>query len=303
MRHGGAARGGWPARATATIERPELRRPPSGFAPAMVLEAVRVEAGARLASPREVSLVFHCPCRVAFPGAAGIEPADIEAATLVASFRVGPEGSQRRWHLDGADLTLVQGAETVQIETLRVSGVHRDTAAEPIQTVSLALAGVRLGPGAEVPFGRVIRTVSGEVAVSGTVPPGADAEASLRAWREEAGQIELRRLAIAWGPLALSAGATLALDGALQPMGSGTIRIANWRPALEAVGNAGLIDRQALAIVRLALTAVSRPAPGGGSEVELPVALEDRTLTAARIPIARLPEIRWPRGPYALGRR
>jgi hypothetical protein len=54
--------------------------------------------------------------------------------------------------------------------------------------------------------------------------------------------------------------------------------------------------------VRLALTAVSRPAPDGGSMVELPVALEQRTLTAARIPIARLPEIAWPRGPHALGR-
>jgi hypothetical protein len=35
--------------------------------------------------------------------------------------------------------------------------------------------------------------------------------------------------------------------------------------------------------------------------VELPVALEERTLTAAHIPIARLPEIAWPRGPSRLG--
>ncbi len=301
LRHDGLVRGGWPLRAGATIARPELHRPAAGLLPAMTLAAEQAEAGVQLVSPRDATVTFRCPCRVTFPGAPGAAPADVEAGALVLSFRVEPGAPPRRWQLEGEDITVVQAADSVQFASLRLTGERDEAAPTPRQTVAFTLAGVRLGPAAEVPFGRVIRTATGEVVVAGALPPGSDTEAALRAWREDDGRIELRRLAIAWGPLALSAGATLALDRALQPMGAGTIRIANWRPALDAVGNAGLIDRQALVLVRLALTAVARPAPGGGSMVELPVALEQRTLTAARIPITRLPEIAWPRGPYRLG--
>jgi hypothetical protein len=301
VHHDGLARGGWPWRAGVTIVRPELHRPATGFLPAMTLAAVGAEAGVQLASPREATVTLRCPCRVTFPARPGAAPADIEAGALVLSFRVEPGASPRRWQLDGEEVTIVQAGEAVQVASLRLTGERDEAARSPRQIVAVTLGGVRLGPAAEVPFGRVIRTATGEAVVSGALPPGPDTEASLRAWRADDGRIELRRVAIAWGPLALSAGATLALDHALQPMGAGTIRIANWRPALDAVGHAGLIDRQALALVRLALTAVARPAPGGGSMVELPVALEQRTLTAARIPIARLPEIAWPRGPSRLG--
>lgn len=301
LHHGGLARGGWPLRAGVTIARPELHRPATGLLPAVTLAAVSAEAGVQLASPRDATATFRCPCRIAFPGTPGAAPADIEAGALMLSFRVETDAPPRRWQLDGEDVTIAQAGEAVQIASLRLTGERDEAARSPRQIVAFAFGGVRLGPAAEAPFGRVIRTATGEAVVSGALPPGPDTEAALRAWRADDGRIELRRLAIAWGPLALSAGATLALDRALQPMGAGTIRIANWRPALEAVGNAGLIDRQALALVRLALTAVARPAPGGGSMVELPVALEERTLTAARIPIARLPEIAWPRGPYRLG--
>jgi hypothetical protein len=302
VHHDGLARGGWPLRAGVAIARPQLHRPATGILPAMTLAAVSAEAGVQLAAPRAATVTFRCPCRVDFAGTPGATQADIEAGTLVLSFRVESGRPPRRWQLDGEDVTVVQAGEAVQVASLRLLGEREEAPPGARQTVAFTLAGVRLGPAAEVPFGRVIRSATGEVVVSGVLPPGPDTEAALRAWRADDGRIELRRLAIAWGPLALSAGATLALDRALQPMGVGTIRIANWRAALEAVGNAGLIDRQALALVRLALTAVARPAPGGGSTVELPIALEERTLTAARIPIARLPEIAWPRGPSRFGR-
>lgn len=301
VRHDGLVRGGWPLRAGVTIARPEFSRPAAGLVPALTLTAMQAEAGVRLASPREATATVQCPCRLAFPGTQGAAPADIDAGALVLSFRVEPGAPPRRWRLDGENLTIVQAGEAVEVASLRLAG-EREEAARARQSVAFALAGLRLGPAAEVPFGRLIRTATGELVVSGALPPGSDTEAALRAWRADDGRIELRGLALAWGPLALSAGATLALDRALQPMGAGTIRVANWRPALEAVGSAGLLDRQALALVRLALTAVSRPAPGGGSMVELPLVLEERTLTAARIPVARLPEIAWPRGPSTFGR-
>jgi hypothetical protein len=304
LHHAGAARGGWPMRVAITLERPVLSRPAVGFAPATTIEAVGAVASAPLVSPREVTVQFTCPCRVAFPDAPGMAPTTVEASSLVLSFRAEDSAPPREWHLAGEEMTIVQGADAVRLRGARMTGRRSDAMTGPRHIIAVALEGVQLGAGAEQPFGREIRSASGELAVFGEMPAGPDPETSLRAWRDDRGQIELRRLSLAWGPLALSAGLTLALDGALQPIGAGTIRIANWRPALEAVAAAGLIDRQATALVRLALTAVSRPAPGGGPPVvEVPVSLEDRTLSAARFPIARLPEIRWSRGAYSLGSR
>lgn len=303
VRHHGLERGGWPWGARVAMARPELHRPASGLAPAMMLSAARAEARLALAAPRDATVTFHCPCRLGFPASPGAAPADIAAGALVLSFRVEPGAPPRSWRLDGEQITIVQAGESVQVQSLRVTG-ERDAVTGPRQTIAVALSGVRLGPGAEQPFGRVIRTASAEVTVSGALPPDPDPERALRAWRDQDGQVALRGLSIAWGPLALSAAATVALDPALQPRGVGTVRLANWQPALQAVGEAGLIDRQALALVRIALAALARPAQGGGSVVELPLTLEGRTLSAARIPIAALPEIRWSQhGPAVPGAR
>lgn len=303
LHHAGLARGGWPMRVAVTIERPVLSRPAVGFAPATTIEAVRAVAGAPLVSPRDVTVQLSCPCEVSFPEGSGLAPVKIEAAALVLTFRIEDDAPPGEWQLAGEEMAIGQGADLVRFRGARMTG-QRGDAAGPRQVVDVALEGVQLGAGAGVPFGREIRSASGELAVFGEMPPGPDPETSLRAWRDNRGQLQLRRLALAWGPLALSAGLTLALDRDLQPVGAGTIRVANWGPALDAAASAGLIDARAMALVRLALTAVSRPAPGGGPPVvEVPVTLEDRTLSAARFPIWRLPEIRWPRGTYSLGRR
>ena len=231
VRHDGLVRGGWPLRAGVTIAQPEFHRPATGVLPAMTLAAVSAEAGVHLTAPRDATVTLRCPCRVAFPDTQGSAPADIEAGALVLSVRVESGAPPRRWQLDGEDVAIVQAGEAVQLASLRLTGERDEAAPSPRQTVAFTLGGLRLGPAAEVPFGRVIRTATGEVVVAGALPPGPDTEAALRAWRADDGRIELRRLAIAWGPLALSAGATLALDRALQPMGAGTIRVANWRPA------------------------------------------------------------------------
>lgn len=301
-RHAGLARGGWPLHAAVTVERPEIRRPAEALAPAMTLTAVQAVAEAPLWSPRDVRVALTCPCRIAFPDTPVVAPIEVEATSLVASFRVEPGAPPPEWHMEGAGLAVAQGAEPVRIGAARISGRRATEQAGAREAVTFALDSVMLGAGAAAPFGREVRTVSGELAMFGTVPPGPDPEANLRAWRDDRGQIELRRLALAWGPLALSAGLTLALDRELQPTGVGTIRLANWRAALDAVAAAGLIDRQSTAIASLALSAASRTPPGGGPPVvEVPLALEDRVLTASRIPIARVPEIRWPRAPHRLG--
>jgi hypothetical protein len=78
-------------------------------------------------------------------------------------------------------------------------------------------------------------------------------------------------------------------------MGAGTLRLTGAAEALEALSEAGLVGRRAAGTARAVLPLLSRPnAETGVPEIEVPVTLEDRTLTFARIPVLRLAPLRWP---------
>jgi hypothetical protein len=131
----------------------------------------------------------------------------------------------------------------------------------------------------------------------GVLPAAGSPARALAAWRDADGALALDSLALTWGPLTLQAAATMTLDAALQPAGSATARLAGFGPTLDRLVASGLVGRGQAAIARIALTAASRPAEGGERVVEIPLQLEDRLLTAARMPLVRLPPIIWPNEP------
>ena len=150
-------------------------------------------------------------------------------------------------------------------------------------------------PAGAAAFGRRIAALGADLALTGPVPPGRHPAARAEVWRDGGGTAELRALTLRWGPVGATAAATLALDEALQPMGAGTVRLSGAVPALDALAEAGLINRRAAATARAIIPLLSRaPAGGGPAELEVPLTLEDRTLSIARIAVARLTPVVWP---------
>lgn len=294
LSHRGLGLSGWPGPVVRPVEAPRLTRPPDTLVPGVVLQAERAEARVSLLSPREVRVSLVCPCRLEATDRPGASAVMVDAERLWLELWFEGDGSPPRWRLEGRDLALVAGGMPVGVAVVRVEGERRE-AAEPWLTLLFALEGVRL-PAAATPFGPVIRSLAGELALSGRIEPTLPAEAALRRWRDSEGLIELRRLSLAWGPVAASAGLSLTLDRALQPTGAGTLRLANWRATIDALQSSGALSRQAAALARLGLGAVARPPPGGGaSVVDVPLALENRTLSAAMIPLLEVPPVAWPR--------
>lgn len=285
LHHAGIARGGWPWRARVDIAAPVLRHPLAEPAPAGTLAARTATAEVALAAPRTARIALACPCRLALPDLPQVAPVTVTAERLVLTVALDREGA---WRLDGTRLVLAQGAVLAELAALEA---HGGPDAAPGYTLAVSLAGLVLGAGAG-PFGREVRRAAGELVLVGDLP--AVEAGALAAWRDGGGRLELRRLALAWGPLALSAAATLGLDGELQPMGAGTLRLAEWRAALEAATAAGLIEPRAAALLRFGLAAATRPAPGGGTMAEVPLRLRDRTLSVGPVPLARLPVVHWP---------
>ncbi|WP_139323401.1 DUF2125 domain-containing protein, partial [Roseomonas sp. TAS13] len=120
-------------------------------------------------------------------------------------------------------------------------------------------------------------------------------------WRDAGGVLELRDVTLRWGPAAASAAATLALDEALQPMGAGTVRLVGAQEALSMLGAGGVIDARTAETASRMAALLARPGgEGEPPQIELPLTLQDRRLSLARLPVLRLPELVWPVPP---GRR
>lgn len=145
------------------------------------------------------------------------------------------------------------------------------------------------------PPGPRIATAAFDAALTGPLPPAGSLPRRAVAWRDGGGSLLVRQLTVGWGKLALSATATMALDPHLQPAGAATMSLAGYEPALDALAASNPPAARVVKAVKGVLAILARPAQGGsGAQVELPVNLEDRTLTVGPFPLLRLPELVWP---------
>lgn len=167
---------------------------------------------------------------------------------------------------------------------------------KPATALRVSAADATLPPGSPGAdrLGRAVERIGVDLLLTGSVPPGRDPVRRAAAWRDSGGVLEVRALDARWGEAAATASGTLTLDGALQPAGAGTLRLAGGEALLDAAGNAGLLPPLHAAAARVALRALSRPPPDGGpARAELPMALRNRSLSLGGVPVARLPAWDW----------
>ena len=117
-----------------------------------------------------------------------------------------------------------------------------------------------------------------------------DAEAAAE-WRKAGGMVAVREIELALGPLRVSGTGSGGLDADLQPRFAARIEAQGATDVLDAALRAGLVQpgpaRAARAVLGLLTMAVR------GGPVILPVTLENRVLTVAQFPLARVPSIGW----------
>lgn len=293
--HAAPVRGGWPFSATLTLGTVRLEGGGATLPGGLVLDAERVVL--------RVTLPWLNRLRVEMPGAQRLRLAGSEwrfaADELVALVPLEEDTPPREAVFLAERLRLSSPAGPMEVARARLAAASSSTATEdePAITLDLAAEAIDLpvAPDATRGFGRRIETLLAELSLSGPVPPGrAPPARRAEAWRDAGGSLELRQFALRWGPAEVAAAATLALDEALQPMGAGTLRLSGAGEALQALTDAGVVGRRAAGTARIMLPLISRPTPGGGTEIEVPVTVEDRTLAIARIPVMRFPVLDWP---------
>ncbi|WBV42645.1 DUF2125 domain-containing protein [Pseudoroseomonas cervicalis] len=278
IEHGAPQRGGWPLAASITLPAPRLSLP-EGLS--WQAEALRLSLHAEawdqlLLEPGGAQALRLGPADLPY-SAARVEAriplrAPLQGVPVLAeALRLGPPGEVLA--VERLDGTLLAGGDP--------------------RAVQLSASGLLLP--APTPLGQRIEAATLDAALTGPLPSGPDLARRAAAWRDAGGALELRGLTLRWGGAAASAAATLALDAALQPAGAGTLRLAGAERLLDALVQSGSLAARNAALARALLPLMQRPDPAGGPpQLEVPAALENRTLSVARLNLLRLPELRWP---------
>jgi hypothetical protein len=145
------------------------------------------------------------------------------------------------------------------------------------------------------PLGPILSSLTIDGTLNGRLPLERGLTQAATAWRDGGGSLEIQHFAMGWGPLGLTATATLALDDQLQPMGAGTSHVVGYAASLDAMANDGMLSRSAAIAAKAMLSLLAgTPDDGGAAEVDVPLTLQYRTLSMRQVPLVRLPELDWP---------
>ena len=185
--------------------------------------------------------------------------------------------------LSAADLDMAAPAGPIRIASARLD-TRPDGLAMLLATVSL--------PGSDgQPIQPPIDSVHLVARLSPPIVPMATAAESAQRWRADRGHLDIDDAALAWGPLAVTGAATLTLDPALQPVLTGRLAATGLFAGLDRLVATGALTASGALAARGMLTILA--APSGTGPVELPITVQNGTVSLARIPVLRLAPLRW----------
>ena len=163
---------------------------------------------------------------------------------------------------------------------------------EPLIGISAIADKLVLPAELALPEGNRVDHAGIDAEIMGPIRPGTIA-GSLAAWRDAGGTLEIRHAAYRQGTLDLQGDATLALDGALQPIGAGKIEAQGLATAIGKLSELGLVERGTANLAIAAVKALEVRNNSGALTATLPLSLQSGLLRLGPVPLARVPEIDW----------
>jgi hypothetical protein len=289
--------GGWPRVATLTVPNLTLRHSGPTLPGDVNVASAGITLSVSLLDPTTLQLALTGPMHVRAGDMPDVivtgEQASVstplqQTDTLSGVLRAKGlrlEAASGAWHVTigllNADATIARAAPANQ--------------SQPAATFSLSSEAIALPAGIKWPLGPNISSLSMDGQLHGPPPDVRDIRRAAEAWRDGGGSLEITHLATGWGPLGLTAQATLALDDQLQPMGSGNGRIIGYADTLDRLATTGMLTKSAATAAKAVLSLMAGTSDADEpSSVDVPLTLQYRTLSMRQIPLLRLPEVDWP---------
>jgi hypothetical protein len=286
---------GWPLAAAITVDGVAIRTGLKLLPEGLTWRTDRLTLRLPLWYPRQLDVIASGEQQVQLGGLPGARGTGDD---LRATIPLRDSDGRRGFDLTIRNLKLSAGPE--EDLSIGLLQAHADTFDQPENgdppvRLSVTAEALDLPHAIRWPLGSVIASCSAELALHGAVPPEGDPTARAIAWRDGGGSLEIQHLAIGWGPLGVSASATLALDDQLQPMGAGNGHFVGYAAALDALASNGMMSRSAATASKAVLSLLAgTSADEEKPEVDVPLTLQYRTLSMRQVPLVRFPELDWP---------
>jgi len=160
-------------------------------------------------------------------------------------------------------------------------------------TLRLNAREVAVSEGLNLPLGSRLGHIALSAEMRGPLPEPPNV-GKLTAWRDAGGTIEVDSIGLDYGPLSLRGEGTVALDGALQPVGAMTAKIRGFFEAVDALRARGMIRSKAASTAKIVLGVMAKKPPeGGAASLSLPLTVQDRKLYVGPVPFVDFPPVRW----------
>jgi hypothetical protein len=291
-------RGGWPLAATLTVPQVALRGGEPDIPGGLSWSTELLDLHINLLSPGTLQLSAGGVQHLRLADLPDIAyTADSTVALLPLEAETPPHSVSLTIRNLRAGLPDIDPGASLTVGLVQLDGAIKPAAAagEAALTWRLSTEAIALPAGRSWALGSRISSLAIEGAVDGPVPMARGLVPRATAWRDGGGTLEIKHLAMGWGPLGLSGAATLALDPRLQPMGTGSVRLIGYAASLDALAAGHVLTANTAVAAKAVLSLLATAPEGGGPpEVEVPLTLQDRTLSMRQVPLMKLPEVIWP---------
>jgi len=143
-------------------------------------------------------------------------------------------------------------------------------------------------------LGTRIDSLALDAEVMGAIGPQLNS-ATVAAWRDAGGTVEVTDFALRWGPLRIKAEGTMALDGNLQPLAAFTATMTGFAETIDLLVAEGAIDAQDAGAAKTLLSLLAKtPLTGGAPEIAAPLTIQNQRLSVGPVPLFTLRPIVWP---------
>ncbi|MBL6928584.1 MAG: DUF2125 domain-containing protein [Rhodospirillales bacterium] len=287
--------GGFPFSLQMTVDGPTIAAPKSSAR--WGWEGEKVRASMRLWRPDRVTI--NAPGNHAFVFAinGGIQHFRGFAEQLNAALTLGDRSPMPlEANIAGLTLDSVQTGDIWRVGQARINVLAPQASAEksnvPTLDVRFRMGDFSVPARLELPLGADVERLEISAELMGAIA-GGPLEEALSGWRDDGGVIEVQRFSLAYGPVSLTADGTMALDRALQPIGSFTARIEGFFEAVDALRTRGIIKARDAITAKMVLGVMARRSGNGRAGLNIPLTVQQRQLFAGPVPLAKIPEIIW----------
>ncbi len=289
--------GGWPGSAVVSVPNLTLRHASGAIPGDVQIAAAAVDLSVPLLDPASLRISLTGPAHVRADGSPDMIVTTEENTVSVPLL----SGSRHRFELNARNLRIEPASgdwhTTLGLLNASIDAPDPAEASQPGSAIAFSASAEAIALPAPVkwPLGSNLSSVTLGGSLNGPIPRTRDLTAWAQAWRDGGGSLAISHFTIGWGPLWLTASATLALDDQLQPMGSGNGRLVGYAATLDKLAAAGILTKSAATAAKAVLLLMAGAGdPDRPPAVDVPLTLQYRTLSMRQVPLLRLPELDWP---------